>query len=200
MRASKRVPLTAPPFGALFWLRFSGHSCTYSLRYPQFSCFFLIFEVPMSTMVTHYESQQGDAVEGTPLWGIFLTSVQWPFRHLFPEVPPIWFFLSHFWGAYEHDGYALWEPPRGCRWRHPLWGIFLASVQRPIRPLKSKVAAIWFFPSRLWGNNEQDGYTLWEPPRGCRWQHPPLGHFFGFGSAVVSPKRCPHLVLIFRKY
>jgi hypothetical protein len=30
----------------------------------------------MSTMVTHYESLQEDAVDGTPLWGIFLGSVQ----------------------------------------------------------------------------------------------------------------------------
>jgi hypothetical protein len=36
-------------------------------------------------MVIHYESLQGGAVDGTPLWGIFLASVQWPFRALASE-------------------------------------------------------------------------------------------------------------------
>jgi hypothetical protein len=107
--------------------------------------FFLLFEVPTSTMVMHYESQQGGAVDGTPLWGIFLASVQWPFRHLLSEVAAIWFF------------FLILEVPTSTMVTHyetlqegsfngtPLWDIFLASVQWLIRHLLSKVAAIWFF-------------------------------------------------------
>jgi hypothetical protein len=50
----------------------------------------------MSTMVTHYESLQEGAVGSTPLWGIFLASVQQPFRPLMSKVAAIWFFSSRF--------------------------------------------------------------------------------------------------------
>jgi hypothetical protein len=128
IRASKRVPLTSPPFGTFFWLRFSGQSGTCCPRERQFSFFPLVFEVPTSTMGMHYESQQRGAVDGTPLWGIFLASVQWPFRHLLSEVAAIWFIFLFF------------EVPTSTRVTHydtlqegafngtPLWDIFLASV------------------------------------------------------------------------
>jgi hypothetical protein len=112
---------------------------------PIWFFFFLFFEVPTSTMVTHYESQQGDAVEGTPLWGIFLASVQWPFTHLLSKVAAIWFFFlilevptSTMVTYYE----TLQE---GAFNGTPLWGIFLASDQWPFRHLISKVPPIWFF-------------------------------------------------------
>jgi hypothetical protein len=50
----------------------------------------------MSTMVTHYESLQEGDVDGTPLWGIFLASIQEPIRPLFSKVPSNWFFPSRF--------------------------------------------------------------------------------------------------------
>jgi hypothetical protein len=61
----------APPFGTFFWLRFSGQSGTCCPRYSQFGFLPLVFEVPTSTMVTHYESQQGGAVDGTPFGAFF---------------------------------------------------------------------------------------------------------------------------------
>jgi hypothetical protein len=82
MRASKEVPLTEPPFGAFFLASVQWPLKHLLFEVPPIWYFFLIFEVPMSTMVTHYESQQGGAVDGTPLWDIFLASVQRPFRHL----------------------------------------------------------------------------------------------------------------------
>jgi hypothetical protein len=50
----------------------------------------------MSMMITHYESLQEGAVDGTPLWGIFLGSVQQPIRPLLSKVAAIWFFPSCF--------------------------------------------------------------------------------------------------------
>jgi hypothetical protein len=50
----------------------------------------------MSTIVTHYESLQESAVAGTPLWGIFLASVQQPIRPLLSKVAAIWFSCSFF--------------------------------------------------------------------------------------------------------
>jgi hypothetical protein len=100
------VPLTAPSFGAFFWLRFSGHSGPV-VRGIQILVFFCIFWLPTSAIGTHYESLQGSAVDGTRLWGIFLASVKWPFRALLSEVSIFWFFVCIFEGTYEHDGYTL---------------------------------------------------------------------------------------------
>jgi hypothetical protein len=75
MRPSKRVPLRAPPFGTFFWLRFRGQSGTCCPREPQFGFFPLIFEVPPSTRVTHYDTLLEGAFNGTPLWDIFLAAV-----------------------------------------------------------------------------------------------------------------------------
>jgi hypothetical protein len=50
----------------------------------------------MSTIVTHYESLQEGAFNGTPLWGIFLASVQWVINHLLCKVASIWFFFFSF--------------------------------------------------------------------------------------------------------
>jgi hypothetical protein len=65
-------------------------------KVPQFGFFPLVFEVTTSTMVTHYESLQEGAVDGTPLWGIILGSVQQPIRPLFSKVAAIWFFSCRF--------------------------------------------------------------------------------------------------------
>jgi hypothetical protein len=139
----------ATPFGTFSWLRFSGQSGTCCPREPQFGFFPLVFEVPTSTMVTHYESLQESAFDGTPLWGIFLASVEWLIRHLLSKVAAIWFFS------------LVCEVPMSTMVTHcesqqggavdgtPLGGIFLASVQWPFRHLLSKVAAIWFFSSRF---------------------------------------------------
>jgi hypothetical protein len=128
IRASKRVPLTATPFGTFSWLRFSGQSGTCCPREPQFGFFPLVFEVPTSTMVTHYESQQGSAVDGTPLWGIFLASVQWPFRHLLFEVAAIWFVFLIFEVPTSTIVTHYESLQEGAFNGTPLWDIFLASV------------------------------------------------------------------------
>jgi hypothetical protein len=79
-------------------------------------------------MGTHYESQQRGAVDGTPLWGIFLASVQWPFRHLFSEVAAIWFIFLFFEVDFEHDGSHYKSLQEGAFNGTPLWDIFLASL------------------------------------------------------------------------
>jgi len=85
--------------------------------------------------VTHYESLQGGAVDGTPLWGIFLASVQWPFRALMPEVSEFWLFFGIF-KVTTSTIVTHYESLQGT----PLWGIFLASVEWPFRHLLSEVA------------------------------------------------------------
>jgi hypothetical protein len=82
----------------------------------------------MSTMVTHYESQQGSAVDGTPLWGIFLASVQWPFRHLLFEVAAIWFVFLIFEVPTSTIVTHYESLQEGAFNGTPLWDIFLALV------------------------------------------------------------------------
>jgi membrane protein insertase Oxa1/YidC/SpoIIIJ len=107
--------------------------------------FFFIFEVPTSTVVTHYESLQGGAVNNTPLWGNFLALVQWPFRGMLPEVSESWFFF----GIFEVTPSTIvtdYESLHGGAVNsNPLWGIFLASVQWPFRALLPEVSEFWFF-------------------------------------------------------
>jgi hypothetical protein len=142
MRASKEVPLTPPPFGAFLSLRFSGHSGPCCLKKSEFWFFFSIFQVPTSTVVTHYESLQG---VGTPLWGSLLVSVQWPFIDLLHEVFEFWFLF----GIFEVTPSTIvmhYESLQGGAVNStPLWGIFLASVQWPFRDLLPEVYEFWFF-------------------------------------------------------
>jgi hypothetical protein len=100
-------------------------------------------------MVTHYESLQEGAVDGTPIWGIFLSSVQQPIRPCCPRQPQFGFFPLVFEVATCTMVTHYESLQEGAVDGTPLWGIFLASVQQPIRPLLSNVAAIWFFSSRF---------------------------------------------------
>jgi hypothetical protein len=107
--------------------------------------FFGIFEVTPSTIVTHYGSLHGGAVNSTPLWGIFLASVQWPFRTLLLEVSEFWFFFGIF-DVTPSTIVMHYESLQGGAVNNtPLWGIFLASVQWPFRGMLPEVSEFWFF-------------------------------------------------------
>jgi hypothetical protein len=150
MRASKGVLLTAPSFGAFFWLRFNGQSGPCCARYPNFGFFFCIFWLPTSTIVTHYESLQGGAVDGTLLWGIFLASVQWPFRAVLCEVSKFWVFFCIFWLPTSAIVTHYESLQGGAVDGTLLWGILWASVQWPIRALLCEVSKFWFFFCIFW--------------------------------------------------
>jgi hypothetical protein len=66
-------------------------------------------------MVTHYESLQEGAVDGTPPLGHFFGFGSAANQALLSKVATIWFFSARFLGTYEHNGCALRELARGCR-------------------------------------------------------------------------------------